>query len=78
MRPESELETLLKALHHIATVQTKKRLDRGRLIGTISMVGVLEWALGVRGDKDRDMFLRIAQEEVREAIRHADRPSGRR
>ncbi len=79
MRPEHEIESLLTELQAAADVtDLQRRLDRGRLVGTIAMVSLLEWVLGASDDKVRESLVKLAQMELREAVRFANRPGGKR
>lgn len=71
MRTETEIATMLADIVGTIDVTAKRRLDRGRLIGTICMVSALEWALG-RNDQGGKL-LRIARAELDAATRHANR-----
>ena len=75
MRPEPELEVLLKEIQGILDMPAdyKHRLDSRKMPGTIAMVSLLEWALGAQGDKTRDSLVKLFKAELAAAVRHANR-----
>jgi hypothetical protein len=72
MRTPEEVQVLLDQIRGIVNVRVKRRLDRGRLIGTISMAAVLDWVLGQRDDSST--LIELAATELANAVRHANRP----
>ena len=71
MRSEEEIKALLAEVVGTIDVVVKRRLDRGRLAGTIGIVSALEWALGQR--EDGESLVDLAKLELNAAVKHANR-----